>query len=141
MASWRDATSPEAQNEMDTILDSALDLATERLTASEDLAPFAVTLTSAGEQQMLGAYPSETAQPSELLDQLFTSLRSDRGEQVVAAVVSDVLVEGQDAVQVHVEHSEPSAPALLMALPYERSATAVTFGSLRAARGQRRIWS
>lgn len=47
---------------------------------------------------------------------------------------------GWDAIQVLLEHADPAAPALALALPYVRKGRRFQYGDLAASAGSHRIW-
>lgn len=136
---WRDSVSTSTQDDMDAVLDAALDLATEQLDSTGRLLPFAVALRR-GSLEAISAAPGEEGDTMSFLAGLRQGLREQRAELSAAAIVADASVEGGDAVQVRIEHADRSAPALVTALPYRRAAGGVTYGELRAAQDSRQIW-
>lgn len=125
---------------MDALTDAAVSAAEEQVDL-DALLPFAVVLLPDGSLE-LRASAEESATAESLIRGLTEGLQSEREALSGAALVYEVrLPDARDAIQVHLEHADASAPALLMALPFERTAAGVTVGSLQAARTVRRIWS
>jgi len=141
MASWRDTTPQATQNDMDLLLSTALDVAQRQLADKGALAPFGVVADDHG-IALRGIAPGGAADTVEVLDELYDGIRLERSDLRGAAVVIDVrLPSGSDAVQVHVEHADPQAPALVLALPYAGAGDDLTYGSLAAAADRPRIWT
>lgn len=140
MGSWRDTTSAEAQDQMDGLLETALDMAQRRLTESDQLPPFAITVTAQANWEVVSPYAMGSAGGDDLARDLWSALRSSRDHYQAVAVVTDVSLGNADAVQVHVEHAEPTAPALVMAVPYTRHSGDAELGTVRAAQSERTVW-
>lgn len=143
MTTWRDAVSPQVAEQLDDLLDQVLAAAKEQLRVEGVLGPISLVLDDDGRvsrrtveigdaesgEEVLSAYSAEVAQ--------IEALRA-------VAIAFDSDLEGRDAIQVLLEHRDPAAPALVLALPYRRRRSdgggGLSWGQLRAAPGQRRVW-
>lgn len=143
MTTWRDAVSPQVAEQLDDLLDQVLAAAKEQLRVEGVLGPISLVLDDEGRvtrrtveigdaetgEQVLGAFCAEVAQVEALQG---------------VAIAFDADLDGSDAIQVLLEHRDPAAPALVLALPYRRRRSdgggGIGYGQLRATPGQRRIW-
>lgn len=100
MDSWRDAASPQAQDDLDGLLDAALAPAHRMLADHGEFVPFAVALDTSGETGTVMGDPGSGERPSsdEVLDVLIAGLRSDRNALRAVALVADVRMSDSDAV-------------------------------------------
>ena len=139
MASWRDTTPQAAQDDMDVLLATALEVAQRQLAEEGALAPFGVVADDQG-LALRGIAPGGAEDTSRWSTSCTTGCGwSARGAR--AAVVVDVrLPSGSDAIQVHVEHSDHRAPALVVALPYAGAGEDLTYGDVAAAAEPPRVW-
>ncbi len=137
MASWRDGVTPSVQEQMDELLGRGLDLGLGQVGADSSV-PFAVVLTGRGDFEARGAEADDVLGA---LDELRAGLRSERSALQGAALVWEVKApSGGDGLQVHIEHADPTAPALLLLMPFARGRNGVEPGVLSAARGVAEIW-
>lgn len=128
---------PATQSDLDRLVDAGLQLAEETLRAGRPLGPFALTLGEGGIEVLMS-----DSSGGDVVDQLWATLRSERDVLSGVAMVYDVrLPDGDDAVQVIVEHEDTAAPALALALPYEGSGDQLRTGQLSAASASRRLWA
>ena len=140
MASWRDTTPQAAQDDMDVLLATALEVAQRQLAEEGALAPFGVVADDQG-LALRGIAPGSAEDTIAVVDELYDGLRLERSGLRGAAVVVDVrLPSGSDAIQVHVEHSDHRAPALVVALPYAGAGEDLTYGDVAAAAEPPRVW-
>ena len=142
MTSWRDGATPDAQNDMDGLLDAVLPLAQQLLEQHGEFFPFGARVSVGGELVMLESYAGDEHPPSQVvLDQLLEVTRAVAGDNRAVCFTSDVLVDGGDAVRAEIEHRD--GHALVVLLPYEKvgSGGGVVYGDLMAAPGVRRVWS
>jgi hypothetical protein len=141
MSSWREAVSANAQNELDALLDGALNLAEARLTDGE-LVPVALALDASGEGLLVAADPSALpSHPSgeDIRVQLCAQLIEGVARLRATAILTDVTLPGiGDAVRVELEHSEGACLAVLA--PYTRSGGTVSYGELQATGTSPLIW-
>ena len=118
MTSWRDTASASAQDDLDRLLNLVLPLAQELLGKNGQFYPFGAAVSTGGEASLTasGAALGEHPQPDQLLAAVYDGARTTAGENRAAAFVSDVLIEGSDAVQVELEHRD--GIALVVLVPY-----------------------
>ncbi|WP_155993026.1 hypothetical protein [Nocardioides sp. URHA0020] len=142
MTSWRDTASPSVQQDLDGLLNLVLPLAQELLGKNGRFYPFGALVSTAGEVSLtasevgLGEHP----QPDRVLAGVYDGARATSGENRAAAFVSDVLVEGSDAVQVELEHRD--GIALVVLVPYKPATLkrVPTFRDMSVAPGEPRVW-
>jgi hypothetical protein len=144
MPSWRDSLSDEAQADVDQLLNEALPFAQQMLDRRGEFYPYAVKMTAGGETGMVAAEPGQGEHPesTDVLAMLYAGLASEREALRAAAAVSDVKIGSppSDAIRVEIEHREGAALAVF--LPYAKKplGRGVSYGDIRAASGERRIW-
>lgn len=142
MTSWRDAVSPDAQQELDALLAGVLPFARQQLDAHGTFFPYGMIVTPDGEGRLVSAYDGETESSApELLELLYLGVQGQAGELRAAAFVAAVQADGSDAIRVELEHREGAAITVL--LPYttpRRRRGTVEYGELSAAPGERRVW-
>ena len=146
MPSWRDDVSPEAQEDCDKVLDTALPFAQQMLESYGEFYPYAIRMLDNGVTEGLTTKPGKDEWPrSELvLEKLYERLITQAATLRAVAVVTDVLLttdaEPIDALKVDVEHREGVAIAVLV--PYSKMGKGEKpeFGVPRAAYGERRLW-
>ena len=142
MASWRDAASPEAQGDLDGLLDLAVRFAKRMLTEEGEFFPFGAAVDDTGQQRLLGADPGLGEQPpsADVLAYLLHGARNESDHLRAVALACDVLVDGSDAVRVHIEHRE--GIVLTALLPYQRRRrNKIEYGTLSASLGEPQIWT
>ena len=144
MASWRDNASPQAQHDLDGLLEPALGFAQQQLNQHGEFFPYAVVVRSDGQTAMVAAQPdADNDQPAstDVIDACRTTLAEGRDQLRAAAVIADVrLSYGGDAIRVELEHTE--GPALTILLPYskKRFGRSIDYGEVQVALGARHIW-
>lgn len=143
MASWRDSASPQAQQDLDGLLEPALGFAQQQLAQHGEFFPYAVVVRSDGQTEMVAARPdaaNDRPASAGVIAACRTTLAERRDQLRAAAVVADVRLPDGDAVQVELEHTE--GPALTIQLPYskKRFGRGIDYGQLRAAAGARHVW-
>ena len=140
MASWRDRTSPQAQDDLDTLLDIVLPFALDMLVKRGGFLPFGAAIALDGQPRFVAADPGLGEQPGSLpvLDLLIDGARRDADGLRAVAIATDVLADGTDAVCVDLEHLEGRAIRVLM--PYGDTGGGVTYGSMSAGPGTTRFW-
>lgn len=144
MTSWRDHASPQAQNDLDGLLEPALGFAQQQLAQHGEFFPCAIVVRSDGQTEMVAARPdaaNDRPASADVIDACRTTLAERRDQLRAAAVIADVrLPDGADAIRVELEHTE--GPALTVLLPYskKRFGRGVDYGQLRAAAGTRHVW-
>lgn len=147
MTSWRDAASPQAQHDLDQLLNAALRFAQQQLASHGEFYPYAVAIRFDGQAEMIAARP-ESADEHPAAPQVIAAcaeeLRSRQTRLRAGAIVSDVRLpdlSGSDAIDVALEHAE--GHALRVQLPYTRRPAGkdIDYGQLRAAPAGRQIWA
>ena len=119
MTSWRATASASAQEDLDGLLNLVLPLAQELLGKNGRFYPFGASVSTDGEASLteadagLGEHP----QPDRVLAGVYDGARAAAAENRAAAFVSDVLIEGSDAVQVELEHRD--GIAIVVLVPYK----------------------
>lgn len=142
MASWRDNTSRQAQDDFDELLNAVLPFATETLGRRGEMYPYGATVGKDGQTSLTAADPVAGERPnsSDVLALLREGVTGDKGAVRAAAFVADVRMESGDAIRVELEHSEGAAIVVLM--PYSRSRLrkSVKLGDMRVQLGALSIW-
>jgi hypothetical protein len=144
MASWRDSASPQAQQDLDGLLEPALGFAQQQLAQHGEFFPYAVVVRSDGQTEMVAARPdaaNDRPASTDVIAACRTTLAERRDQLRAAAVIADVrLTDGGDAIRVELEHTE--GPALTILLPYskKRFGRGIDYGQLQAAAGTRHVW-
>lgn len=144
MVSWRDSASPQAQLDLDVLLEPALGFARQQIAQHGQFFPYGVVLRNDGQTEMVAARPNAADDQPDSVDVIAacrTTLAERRDYLRAAAVVADVrLPDGGDAVLVELEHTE--GPALTVQLPYSRKrfGRGIEYGPLQAAAGTRHVW-
>lgn len=141
MASWRDGTSQQAQDDLDGLLGPALGFAQEQLTAHGGFYPYAVVVDDDGQQRMVAA-DTDHDQPAsgELITTLIATLSEQRDRLRAAAIVADVRVPERDAIRVTLEHSERVALTVLLPYKTRRFGRSVDYGDPQAGTAAAYIW-
>jgi hypothetical protein len=143
MTSWRDTTPQPVQDDMDNLVQGAIDTAQSLLQKQGEFFPFGIAATNDGERRLvaagldLGEHPASLA----VLDSLHAGLLGTRDGFRAAAFVVDVHTEGSDAIMVQVEHRD-GGPALEIFVPYakKRFRNGIEYGATTASTGQRHVW-
>lgn len=143
MASWRDSTSPQTQDDLDGLLDAALPFAQQQLERHGELFPYGMALGLDGETTAVAGDPGDGEHPSSLDVRavLIDGLREQRDDLRAIALVSDVRLAGSDAIRVELEHRE--GPAMAVLLPYRRSRLRkrLELGNLEAMAADPQVWT
>lgn len=137
----------QAQEDLDGLLNVALEFAQEQLQRRGEFYPYAAAIGADGDPEMIAAHPEEVDTDPEnpdsiaVIEACVAALRERREELRASAIVSDVLLDGEDAIRVQLEHAE--GPTLAVVLPYvkRRLGRKVRYGNLRAQESEPRIWS
>lgn len=142
MSSWRDIASPQAQNDLDQLVGTAIGFAQEQLSAHGEFYPFAFVIDSAGNTEAVRARPaSDHPASSELIDACLATLTSRRHQIRATALTADVRIaqHDTDAIQADLEHAD--GHALTIVLPYTRKRRGrIDYGQINASAGPRHIW-
>ena len=143
MASWRDASSQQAQDDLDGLLNAALSFAQQMLDEHGEFFPFAVAVDVHSDTRMIMGDPDRRERPpsAEVLSTILQELQRSRQEFRAVARVADVRVADSDAVRVELEHSE--GPSMAVLLPYKkrRLRGGIEYGSLAATVAVPAVWA
>jgi hypothetical protein len=144
-SSWRDIASPEAQAELDRLLDVTLDFGWQQLVEHGEFFPFAAAVGTDGAVEMITVHPGahdDRPASADVVAACLTALRSKRDAIRAGAVASDVRVRAplaNDAIQVDLEHAD--GHALTVLLPYKKKRRGkIESGTITAQAGEHRIW-
>jgi hypothetical protein len=125
------------------LLDAVVPFAQQQLDKRGEFFPFGATVGTGGQVALMAADPGRGEHPESqsVLESLYEGVRADRGSRRAAAFVADVLLEGQDAIRVELEHAEGTS--IVVALPYSRSRIrkSVSYGQMQAGAGHPRVWT
>lgn len=144
MTSWRDAASPEAQDQLDELLSVALGFAQQELAEHGEFFPYAAAIDERGEPELIAARPAEGGgQPAsaDVIGACVEALAEKRERIQAAAVVADVSTPEGDAIRVELEHAEGHALAVLLPYSRKRFGRGVNYGELRAQAGRSQVWA
>ncbi len=143
VSSWRDEASPQAQEDLDGLLNSALPFAQQMLKEQGGFFPYAVALNESGRQEMIGADPGQGDRPAsqDVRAMLIESLRGLRASLRASAVVSDVRSSDTDAVRVELEHRDGHATAVFLPYTKQRLRRGVEYGEVVAGLASPQIWN
>jgi hypothetical protein len=144
MPSWRDSSSPQAQADLDELLNASLRFAQQQLADHGEFYPYAAAIRLDGETEMIGGQvhtASEHPAANDIIASCVAQLASRQHAIRAAAIIADVRLPDHDgeAIEVSLEHAE--GQALRIHLPYARQHKTIDYGQIRAGAGSRRIWS
>lgn len=142
MASWRDSASPQAQDDLDGLLNAVLPFAEQTITKHGEMYPFGAAVTADGQVAMLATDPGSGEHPAsqDVLDALSSGARESRQELRAVAFAADVKANGWDAIRVELEHREGTALVLLVPYTRNRFKKTVTLGQMSGGVSDRRVW-
>lgn len=144
MGSWRDGASPEAQNDLDTLLDLTLPFAQQQLVDHGEFIPFAAAVSTAGEARLVMAAPTSSDEPppsAEVIDMTVSGLRGQRDRIRATAIAANVgTAEMGDAIAIDLEHADGHAITVLQPYAIEPGDNSISFRDLLAQPGPSRIW-
>ena len=144
MATWRDQASPGCQGDLDGLVSATLPFAQQQLEKQGAFFPFAGVVDRDGTTRLIAAHEgNERPAAQDLLDRLYEAARSQGSSIRAAAFVADVKVPGKpgDAIRVGVEHAEGVAIAVLLPYSKRRLGRGIDYEQLRAAPGERHVWT
>jgi hypothetical protein len=144
MTSWRDTASPEAQHQLDELLDLVLGFAHQELDKHGEFFPYAAAIRDSGEPELIAALPAEGGDrpaSADVVDACLEALAAKRERTQASAVVSDVRTTEGDAIRVELEHAE--GHAIEVFLPYTKnpSGESIDYGELYAQPGRHQVWN
>ena len=142
MASWRDAASQQAQDDLDGLLNAALPFAQQMLGEHGEFFP-AVAVDMHSDTRMIMGDPDLRERPpsAEVLSTILQELQRSRQEFRAVARVADVRVADSDAVRVELEHSEWPSMAVLLPYKKRRLRGGIEYGSLAATVAVPAVWA
>jgi hypothetical protein len=144
MPSWRDSASPHAQADLDALLNSLLGFAQQQLASHGEFHPYAAAIRTDGRTEMMAGRleaASEHPAAADIVASCVAELTSLQHMIRAAAITTDVYLPdlGSDAIEICLEHAE--GQALRIHLPYAKRRKEISYGSIRASAGTRRIWA
>lgn len=143
MPSWRDTASPQAQRDLDELLNTALGFAQQQLASRGEFYPYAVAIRVDGRAEMIPGRPAQPTSPAttDVIASCLSALAARQTQIRAGAVVADVHAPdlGQDAIEVSLEHAEGQALRIL--LPYAKQRAGIDYGPIRASVGSRSVWA
>lgn len=144
MSSWRESASPQAQKDLDGLINAVLPLAEQTLGKHGELFPYAATVDNEGSEALVSADPPADQQlPSshDVLALLYEAAQNSAGALRAVAFVAAVRVTDTDAIRIELEHADGIAMAVIV--PYIRDAEkeTVALGQFRATAGFARVWT
>jgi hypothetical protein len=145
MTLWGAGWSEQAQEDIDGLLDKALEIAQGFLGKYPTFYPYALGIGIDGELRFIAAADGddEHPDPSELIAICTEGLIGDRDALRATAILADVHLNDidSDAVRVSMEHRE--GVAMIVQLPYwrRRFPRKVNYGELRAIEDTPVIWA
>lgn len=145
MTSWRDTASEASQADLDDLLNSAIEMASE-FVVSGGFAPFSVTTSVNGDHVVGIVHPGGDVPPDEapaLTAELVEILRRDRADLRAAAIVTHVRIVSQDtaAISIELEHVEGAVTAAVLPYAKKRFSKKLEYGELQGMDSDARVWS
>jgi hypothetical protein len=144
MPSWRDSASPEAQEQLDELLNVVLPFAQQELEKHGEFFPYAAAIDASGEPELVAAVPAEGGErpaSTDVIDACLAALGEKRERIQAAAVVADVSTPDGDAIRVELEHAEGHAIAVFLPYSKKRLGIGVDYGELHAQPGRPQVWT
>jgi hypothetical protein len=141
MDSWRDNASEEAQEVLDDLFSSALELAGQQVAKQGGFLPFALhrSVDGAGKVEMV----SDDVDSTLMIETLWADMRELRDVVVAVAVVTDVRLSEDgwpDGIRVEAEHRDGIALDIVAPYRRRRLRRSVEFGEFGLETGELRIW-
>ena len=135
--------SAEVQEDLNSLLGTALGVAQEQLEAQGAFLPAALVVQNDGELRMIAVAPEESDEDLDadaMIDDIYQVLTEQKGDNRAAAVFSDIHLpdEGTDAIHVVAEHSEGVCISAIQT--YSETDGAWTFAEPQWESGDRLIW-
>lgn len=143
MSSWRDEASPQAEQELDELLNLAVGFAQHELAKRGEFFPYAAAIGEGGKPELIAAEPGQADARPQGVDVIASCVEAlvDKRERIrAAAVIADVSTADGDAIRVELEHAE--GHALTVFLPYSKKGLggAIDYGQIRAQAGHPQVW-
>jgi len=143
MASWRETTTQQTQDDFEELLNFVLPFAEQSLSKHGELYPFGAVTTVDGEVEMRAASPQlgdKHPMSAAVLDLLYEGARSDSGALRAVAFVADVRIEHGNAIRIDLESTEAAAIQILVPYKRNRLTKKLTVGAMSVHEGKRRVW-
>jgi hypothetical protein len=142
MTSWRGDASQQSQDDLDRLLNIAIEFAQQMLAKHGEFYPYAAAISENGSPSMIDAdLGVENPTSSSVRDAAFQTLREQRDELRAAAVVTDIRLPelDTDAIQVELEHAEGSSIKILLPYAMKRRGR-LEYGQIQAQPGTPKVW-
>jgi hypothetical protein len=144
MSTWRDSASPQAQRDLNELLNAVLGFAQRQLENRGEFYPYAAAIRTDGQTEMIAGQPDPDGgdlTANKVMESCMAALMSRQHAIRAAALTANVRIAevDSDAIEVALEHAE--GQALRAVLPYAIQGSGIDYGDLRASIGSRRIWS
>lgn len=112
MPSWRDSTSPQAQADLDELLNASLGFAQQQLTDHGEFYPYSAAIRADGQTELIAGQTlaaSDHPSTADIIASCIAQIVSRQHAIRAAAIVADVRLpdHGGDAIEVSLEHAEP----------------------------------
>ena len=135
--------SAEVQEDLNSLLGTALGVAQEQLEAQGAFLPAALVVQNDGELRMIAVAPEESDEDLDadaMIDDIYQVLAEQKGDNRAAAVFSDIHLpdESTDAIHVVAEHSEGVCISAIQT--YSENDGEWTFNEPQWESGDRLIW-
>ncbi|MCC3276413.1 hypothetical protein LJ753_11085 [Arthrobacter sp. zg-Y20] len=136
--------SAQVQEDLNSLLGTALGVTQEQLEAQGAFLPAALVVQNDGELRMIAVSPEESDEDLDadaMIDDLYTVLTEQKGENRAVAVFSDIHLpeENTDAIHVVTEHSEGVCISAIQT--YSNDGDEWTFNEPTWESGDRIVWA
>ena len=136
--------SAQVQEDLNSLLGTALGVAQEQLEAQGAFLPAALVVQNDGELRMIAVAPEESDEDLDadaMIDDIYQVLTEQKGDNRAAAVFSDIHLpdEATDAIHVVAEHSEGVCISAIQT--YSEVDGAWTFSEPQWESGDQLIWN
>lgn len=137
--SWRDSAPQSVQDDMDNLTDATLRLGTQLLEKHGHVEPYAFGIKTSGEQNIVDVHDQGPDTLAHLAS-LYGALTQTRDDYRCIAVLTDVTVDGGDALCVALEHA--TGLCMNVYLPYRKArfGSKYRYGDLMNGSADPRIW-
>jgi hypothetical protein len=142
VTSWRDTASTSAQEDLDGLLNLVLPFAGDLLGKNGQFYPFGASVSNDGAASVTATDPGlgEHPQPEQVLAGLYDGARARAADTRAAAFVTDVLIDGSDAIRVDLEHQDGVALVVLMPYTPLGRKRFPRFGEMSVSPGEPQVW-
>lgn len=139
MTTWRGAASQQTQDEIDRLLNLALEHAAQLLKDGNRLVPFAAAIIDDGAAKVLAGLVTATGSARADLDLLYAEATRRIARYHAVAFTAPITLDGGPAVRIEAEHH--TGVALALRVPYRtRFLGGVRFGTMQLDKGPTRLW-